>query len=541
MATALGTTLPAGGESGTVAGVNHMVDQIPDNPATLAASTSIETISNIMYDNWVWRNTFQVDASMLPGHVFGVIKIHPKNCHPYLTHLAEMFLTWTGSMKIRMRPMATFQFGGSFRVGFFPPRFTATEIQNMPIQTLTAYPNVDLDPKNTGWVNFEASDERNVLFHWMRDLADDSVSSFGGYFVFYVAAPLVVSGGTPSTVTFLVEAAGGFNFAQLARIGDLVPSANAWIPAGPSENIMAQIGCDDYTAVQAMQINENTITALTNGFFLSGGLGGEPSTAFNETSVLGPVPTSFRAAVQGGKIPCSSYNADIDGSATTYWLKCKSATVVPPQNGNKHTSFGAKTGVTTVATTDTRSYLNDTGAAPYLTSYRYTNYTGSTEGDVIGCMNTETLFTPIPLIDAQIAGDDSILTNPLPDESIITFNSQATVSFNLQTRSMTTAMAAIDRFDRNTSQLYQLFQGSSPTPVLTIRLHPSGMMTTRGVDAPALLHAQKLYLRYLQDLPMTTPLPPALMEHKFLRAAARCSTKGYTTEKQWQTNLWKHF
>lgn len=100
-----------------------MPDQLPDNPATLAATTSIETLQNVMYRDWIWRNTFPIDTTMQPGTIFGTIKIHPKNCNEYITHIAAMFKTWVGSFKVRSRFMATFQFGGSFRVGWLPPIF----------------------------------------------------------------------------------------------------------------------------------------------------------------------------------------------------------------------------------------------------------------------------------------------------------------------------------------------------------------------------------------------------------------------------------
>lgn len=540
MASALGTTVAPGGESGTVSSVNHMVDQLPDNPATLAASTSIETLQQILYQNWVWRNTFQVDSSMQPGHVFGVLKVHPRNCNPYITHISRMFLTWTGSFKIRTRAIATFQFGASLRCGFLPPKFTMEQVQNMPIQTLTAYPNVDLDPKNTNFLTFETSDERNVLFHWMSELDDQDPSSFGGYFVFYVAAPLVVSGGSPLSVSLLVEAAGDFNFAQLAPLTALTPASTGWVENGNSVNLMLQAGCDDKSTVQGLQINNISVKNLPNGFFMGNGLAGKLPSEISFGSNFGLVPRAVRANIVDGTYVLSTifHGAISTTSGTSLFVCDPDGSVIPVQNGRKAGCVAAPAAGDIQSSTD-HTYAPVPGSGnPFMILYRRTP--NMPEGPAAFYLTGPGASEPVDINQYKIEEDTSNLINELPDESIVTFMNYTFGTMNFQTAQMAQDMSRVAAYDPNNSQLYQLFQGNSPTPVLTLRLHPSGMWTTRAVDVPAALTSTNIYLRYLQDLPMTSPLPPSNREYKFLRSAGKCSTRGYN-DQQMQMHLWKNF
>nr|UXD80083.1 putative capsid protein [Lasius neglectus picorna-like virus 8] len=517
------------GVSGTVSEVRAVPDQLPDNPATITANTSIETLQQVLYDNWIWRNLFTIDSSMLPGHVFGVLKIHPKNCNDYITYISQMFKTWTGSFKIRTRFMATFQFGGSFRVGFLPPRFTEDEVQNMPLATLTAYPNSDLDPKNTDWAFFRASDERNILFHWMEELTDEKPESFGGWFVFYVAAPLVVSGtGSGETVSMLVEAAGDFQFSQLAPITAIAPSGNGWLDTANNENILADVGCDDLQKVDALVVLPVTTPMLLSGFTLSNPLGGNeannsalhtPGSQFSsvdqgarhafftdplmkptvfgngQTDILYEAPNKYYyVSTQGyfpGNLPKDFIAGAIDHSEN-----------FTGPTSDKHTPTIPNFQRVYIATVDAAEISHNTFFAPYS-------------------------HTTLTLPDLSLYVDNnnpSFLQNRLPGESIIQFMNMRTRGLNLQTRSQAQSLAK-HTYQNNMSQLYQLFTEDTPTPLLTLRLQPNGMWSTHATDVGAILSGTRLYLRYLQDLSMSAPLPPTRSEFKFIKAAEKFSQK----------------
>lgn len=542
MATALGTTAPPEGESGTVKGVNHMVDQLPDNPTTLAATTSIETLEQILYKNWVWKKTISFDASMLPGHVADIMRIHPYGCNDYVSHIARIFLAWTGSFKIRCRFMATYQFGGSIRVGFLPPYFTDAQILNMPVQTLSAYPNVDLDPKNTGWTTFEASDERNVLFHLFKDIDSDDFDATGGRFVFWVAAPIVLSG-AGSSISLLVEAAGDFNFAQLRPISEISDQINAWMPTGPENNLLQQLPCDDNGTITHLQVMPNTITTYSSGLWFARGAGGD------YTSEI----------VQGAFVDSRIRQIRVDGwkpqisAAASYIRNGTTATYETPITGEFLAATGEKSAVRGIATVNTtfadplkpasvKSFSPQSSPETAVqTMYKAADTAPTfTFNGYVTIYNEEVGSTPINYSECVIENDATSIQNPLPDESIIGFAHLLNRTISFQTKQIAQSIAQQPQTTTN-SQLYLLFQGSSTTPFMTVRLQCNGLMSCMATDVPALLTSSTIYARYLQDLPMTTPLPSSSTQGMFLDRAAKLASRGQVSQRALRTKLWNRF
>lgn len=527
---ALGETMVPG-ETGTVTKLEHMPDQIPDNPATLSANTSIETLQNILYQNWVWRNTFTIDSSMQPGHVFGFIKIHPQNCNDYITHISRMFLTWNGSFKIRSRFMATFQFGGSFRLGFLPPKFKESEIQNLPIQTLTAYPNVDLDPKNTMWMEFQASDERNVLFHWMADLADEAPETFAGWFVFYVAAPLVLSG-TSTSVSMLVEAAGSFDFAQLSPINQLGPSGNGWLNDSATQHITGQPGCDSFLtgAAASIQIEPITTKSLPGGWLFSKAVGGADPWNVTPGAVCDPRRIAYKEAARTNSILITNptyavvtitgsgdtANCAVQFSHPATGLICADGTRSMLAVVSQTTSPGSGTiSGSTIQPSDHYQWIGNDPTPKFNTLPTASAVSGTN----MAIVSAGPFVNGVNVANVVIRDDNSTLPNTLPDESIVLFVDSVSATINMQTKAMAASLAKAPIPDPNNSQIYQLFSSSQPQPLLNIRIHPSGMMTTNATDVRVNIGEPDitLYLRYLQDLPMNSPLPNTLSSQRFVR------------------------
>lgn len=528
----LGTTIPPSGESGTVGALEHLPDQLPDNPATLKANTSIETISQVMYDNWIWRNNFTVDPSMRPGHIFGLIKIHPRNCNQYISHISRMFLTWTGSMKIRSRFMATFQFGGSVRIGFLPPRFTESEVRNLPITTLTAYPNVDLDPKNTGWTHFQASDERNVLFHWMRDLSDDEAAAFSGWFTFYIASPIVLSGGVASQVQMLVESAGAFNFSQLSPIDDIIPDTPSWLKES-ALNIFEQFGCDDEcsNATTGFQILASSVVSLPVGFVRAYGKG-------KLTHLITPGTTMSLAQTGLASVPDHTVTSSFLAATTNVGTATECTTVWNNDSSRfpilncVYTSwtFGnprAKGGVVTATIPD--AFVD--AANP--------EYKGTVTGDFTGITQADGHFTVSqranPPFSLPSFGFPGSLPNLVPAESIVTFINVEQQTLNLQTSAMARAMKAEAFTDLTTSQIFLLHAEGTSGPIMQLRLSPTGMFTTNAVSADTLLLAVtqtgRCRLEYLQDLPMSSPLPPSSFSKRNLSKFFMATKYNYSAQR----------
>jgi hypothetical protein len=400
------------------------------------------------------------------------------------------------------------------------------------------------------WTKFQSSDERKVLFNCITELTDEKTKSLYEWFVFYVAAPLVISGGSTS-VSMLVEAAGSFDFAQLAPITAVSPSGNGWL-AGAGDDLLAQPGCDDRTAdsYNAIQILPVNIKSLLSGFTCSNKVGGGvPSTV---GSALSPFRTAWRnrALETHQKI-----NTDYKGQAmlTTapsgvFWdvpddsaLSIQNAEqdtygLMFPESGNeveysgapRRTTSTSSPGTVTMATKETKAAFAGGRIAGFTTQINiYDNP-----------INTTDCFLYVDLVTDN--HDQSILHNELPDESLVTFVNTRLRTVNLQTTLIATALKNTLPSDPNTSQLYQLFSSSQPAPLMTLRVHPSGIITTSATDAVALLpnDGNTLYLRYLQDLPMNSPLPQSVSQARFMRHAVRAIDKKYSALQR-KIHLWK--
>lgn len=544
MSTALGTTIQNGGETGTVdATVRPIPDTIPDNPATLAANTSIETLEHIMYRDWVWRNNFTVDSGMLPGHVFGTIKVHPRNCNDYITHISQMFLSWTGSFKIRTRFMATFQFGGSLRVGFLPPKFTEAQVQALPIQTLTAYPNVDLDPKNTAWTCFQAPDERNVLFHWMDELDADTTDSFGGYFVFYVASPLVVTGGSNNSISLLVEAAGNFEFSQLAPITAISPSTKSWID---SDYVIGQTGADDGVAINGIQILPANIKTIRNGFWFLRGLAGNPVESIPNIQISDNVRKYITSYHSGNQTIHPMVEGIWEGKTAGPTTETPSILGLNcPANAELQAYGWMVTGMTfniDPTTYDATARSMSLDASNRLIFTLDNPVSNRNISGFLGPIKGHNSFTqPIDTTKLAAPVDDAThFANTLDGESIVGFVNTGFRTFNLQTTQHRQFLNRQKTFSAGISQIYQLRKDGQETPLLTLRLTPYGLWTTRATDVVALLSDKGLYLTYLQDLPMTTPIPTGTYDAKFLRYAGRATAK-QSNKLQWDVNCYSLF
>lgn len=530
------------GETGSVTQLRHMPDQIPDNPGTIAATSSIENLMQLLYRNWIWQAQLQVDTTMLPGTVFGLFKIHPKLANYPNAHVARMFLTWTGSMKLRARFQATFQYGGSLRLGWLPPKFTRSQVNNLPVQVLTAYPNIDLDPKNTEFIEFQASEERNILFHWMDDGESDAPESFGGWFVFFVASPLVITGGgADNRVTMLVETAGSFEYAQPAPIDSIGPISNKGIL--DEDPIFTQTGCDDFQRIQAIQILSNKIKSLNAGWQFARAVNGKYTRDVVPNIVYSQAMKAW--AESSGIVPFASSTMQVTEQSFG------NRTFMIPSIATSQPIGNSEWDCVYAYFTDPSDYVCIPSPYKYITGSNL-GFAFPEKGDPPASGKLGTIVfasddvSPIKVADTgfyvinnnEFVADTSSM--PILDgESLVTFVSMRTRSINIQT-SLHADRIAKANLPMTTSQLYHLMTTDSTQPLLTVRLTPYGFFTCKSTDSDALLMNKNLYLRYIQDYPMNDPIPVTNNDRKFLMRAAMTTRRGYTGHKL-DEHLWMHY
>jgi len=524
MASGTGTTISPSGEPGVPTQASAPIPtQLPDNPATIAQTTGSETLQQVLYGNYIYRNTFTVDPTMKPGHVFGYIAIHPMNVNDYITHVARMFATWTGNFLTRARFLANFANGGSFRIGFLPPIFTEHEIQNLPISTLTAYPNMDLDPKNTEFVHFKCSDERNIAFHWMRELDSLTQQDFGGWVIFYVVGPLVQSLQTTGSVSLIVECCGNFQFDQIRPISSIGPNPpdSGPLPASVTSNLQFQLGCDDWLVNDrhfAVQVNPSSQVSMPCGWWFANAVGGGLPSARASGSKASPNMLALRTSIENGTldvVPRAPAITDIPGSSgTSTLIRFNSNSICPPNATSDYYQLtfnlaqALDSGLGEWSNDKTITENNPT--RPFYFSASSPNFHdhSDVEGYIGPGSSKAHIQNAVEFSGISFTNDDSSLKTILPNESIVSFSNLSFRTTNLQTRQMAIALKSMI-FNPDISYLYELHSADTSGPLLIMRLCPSGMWTTIGSASTLIINkpGAEFFLRFVQTLPVTTPIP----------------------------------
>ena len=492
---------PGDGQTGTVTTTPPVSsEQVPTNPGSIKATTSKEDVIQVLKRNWIYKATYRVTAAMKPGQVIGYFKIHPNECNPYVAHVARMFLTWTGTMKVRTRFMANFANGGSFRVGFLPPYFTEEQVQNMSLATRTAYPNMDLDPKFTDWTEFSGVDERRVLFHTMDESTPEG---FGGWIVFYVVGSLVQSLQTSGEVSMIIETAGDFEFLQLADLSDggVTPTTSGPLPPQACLNILDQQGCDDHTGGDSFVLQVQPVNVQTaKGFFLGTSLDGSAPESLAAGSIIHPQEnvTSYRTRAEGSILLNGSgtdkYKRDKKGNSDGFFKSY----LPPGYLATVNCESGAL--VVQTFTQDLRKEINDT---IILSDGVWFGHAGYHE-DLPSEHSKTRIDHPYSYehtnkfhfhVEPTILLTQSTLKNQRPNESIVQFANRSTRALNLQTKAIARALKNQPP-GITADHLYTVRAPDVNGPIMYLRLQPCGMFTTHPNTSWATIGNKSAYLSY---------------------------------------------
>lgn len=502
----LGETINPVGESGTVdAPVQNQTDVVQTDKRQIGQSTSIETLQHTLYRDWIYSRTFNIDAQMKPGYIFGYLKIHPQDCNPYVEYVSKMFKVWTGGMKVRSRFMANFANGGSFRIGFLPPIFTQKEIFSLPLSTLTAYPNQDLDPKNTDWTEFRTSDQRNIAYHYMKDTADaSSVQDFGGWIVFYVVGSLVQSLQTTGSVQMVVETAGDFDFRQLAPLSTAVTQSGP-ISFDAMQDVMSQLTAEDMSGSADVNIVVRPATAVQCGFMNAHQLNGQYTHPDTTSQYIRKYRegTHHIDANPGLEIANMIGNNGVVGRTdehTYYPHSTTQFTVSACTVGGRSEGFtdslcvGKQWKVDEGRCTYTFDLANWDHENLYLYAHQKYLYPSIFPGA------DKTSISRKPWIEPGTP-----LQNAFPSENVLSFYNYRTNTVSIQTYPISRDLAEA-RGSPDTTYLYTLRSAATNAIVFYIRLQANGLLTTSSpvVELP---HG-RYNLNYEQELSPSSPLPP---------------------------------
>jgi hypothetical protein len=534
MSTGLGESATQG-EDNTAPNSSQTIGTTTVTPKSEISHTgNTEDILDLINNRYIYKGTYAIDTSMKPGHIVAVWQNHPYTTNDYVAHVAKMFNAYTGSQKVRARPIATFQFGGSIRLAHIPPNFSLQQVQSLPLSVLTAYDNVDLDPKNTDWVEFTLPDQRNTMYHYMKPLADLEAADFGGYFVVYVAGSVISTATVAGQVQFLFETAGNFSFLQPAPIspqgsgGDSGP-----IPAEILSNLLYQPGCDSLT--NSAQNNAVQVVAITRSNSLLGGFafatsvtGGRPEDVSTRSKIswydqllrdnasvlprtfavpLNPAVyakgTTFNADIArdltGTKQAMCLNNAEMHfaeinvmlstDSASPKMFPCIIAGAFEAQPNKLSFIIPEILRPQGYVWPNTLDYPNNTQPYMGLSQYRLPT--------------SAPITTTLLGLDTNTQGD---LVNEHADESIIIFSDLFTRTADLQTVAISQWLKS-NPTSPLTDYLYTL-RGADNGIIAYVRLQPSGMFTTTAVSGTdVLIQSPGLHMAFERNLSPVAPLP----------------------------------
>jgi hypothetical protein len=504
-----------------------VADSIPDNPTTIRQGTSIQNVENFLHKNFVYKGEYRVTDQMQPGHKIFIHRNHPFDSNWLIFAIAKIFNMWTGHLVYRMRMMANALNGGSFRLVHVPPNFTYDEVAAMTVQELTAYENIDLDPKNTDWIQMDFPDQRNIQYHYMRDLTNLKPEDFGGYIVCVVVGPLVQSLQSTGGVSILVETTSTFDFRQPRPLqsGPTPPAAQGPIPKEILADLLGQQGCDDMLATSdnALVVYPDAPQIHAGFEFASNLLGGKPE----EASTLSTVSsyTVYRRSIGKMRVrPSFTMDLRTVQELPDHVHNCTMrpvGTQLPFNNTPNHRQK-------VCAYTSDDFVINNQGP-----NYSYSvtwadNQTLQLQVDdpltdnkrikpwaLPGAPNQRppslnqsvltTNYEPPVLAETHGIDSGSKLINQRPTESILLFVNLLYSTINLQTRRIAEFLAS-GSIPIGTDYLYSLRSPGSVGAIAYVRLQPCGMFTT-NISRLTVIAEPQLYLQFEREISPSAPIP----------------------------------
>lgn len=219
--------------------------------------TNISMGLDVITNQYIYKGTYTWSVSDAPGKVIALFPIHPDSCNQYTQHVYQMFNSWVGGQKARVRIIGTAFYGGGLFFVRIPPNFTIDAINAMDLQGFTAFPHADMDPKNLSSIDMDLQDYRSEHFH-QGDLTLDEARSFAGWLAIVVNARLVTQSTDIHSLDLRVEMAGDFIFRVPRPIRTTESKGtDASGPLTARSLIIGHLnGCDD-------AVTDNGLTRLT--------------------------------------------------------------------------------------------------------------------------------------------------------------------------------------------------------------------------------------------------------------------------------------
>jgi hypothetical protein len=458
--------------------------------------------------------------------------IHPSVCNEYTAHVYEMFNAWIGGMKLRFRIIGTAFYGGGLYFVRLPPNFTEAQIRTMSLSGLTAFPYVDLDPKNLVPVQFDAPDWRQIHFHsGQLDLSNSQ--TFGGWIAVFVNTQLVTQDASVTKIDVRVERAGDFIFKQPCPIFSGPVQATGPIAQG-NLYFPNQIGCDDCGAERGatnpviIRNDRSVDKRWVNGVTFLKSAGGDYTYPLTMFGNLTNFPMGFRDMVSSARLVYSSPNSASLNFNSAPHLTGRTLPVAALQADIQPTDdwlpFNIRVGSvngwiiqqghlsTDVARITSLRWLPVTAPAVLPT---YVAYSSGFDVAVTPTQFLALSFATYPTALIDLNAPDPIMDAPTPDpyvlagESFVCWATNLEGSLNATTAPINRDVAGFTGWPLGMSALYSV-RNVQETPIAYLRLRSNGHWYTNGTTTTTRVGGTHLRFEEWIDDGQTLPIPTFL-------------------------------
>lgn len=494
--------------------VSNIGIHVPTSPEGAIHTGSANGIDPYFYNQYMALSSFVWSVADEPAKCLYSIAIHPSEIHQWMAHLCKMYNAWSGGFNMALKIAGTGFHAGALMIARIPPNINPKSLTT--VAAVTAFEYTVFDPKMLEIGIKSVMDQRPIMYHYMPlDLNDRN--SFGGYLAFYVMLPLATSstGATEISCQVLSQPAQDFRFFQIRPINlEVVPVAvpsdleDALDFTNPKTSALYLESIDsivinppstmrflDKETINCIQFSQDPM----NGYFLPR-LG--VFTRFDETDL-----NNYSYGLKWSKNSSTddSFNLGSDNAAPIIAfgrLKFTGSNVyLPKVNGKGAMLFtiGFKSGIRVeLVFTGDFSDVNETtdpNLKGYTTKFTISNYPNTLghwfhiatqevpEGMADGqsfLANKEFLaFDGMRFNPGTTFGFDLTKYAPPIEESFITFETFSSVSAQPGELSFALNKSAYSGFmDKNSVLIFELVDTKVDLPILPVKLHYSGYMTT---------------------------------------------------------------
>ena len=194
-------------------------EEVPNQDRTsevVSRTGSNSDLESFIRTHFVTVASLVWSVSQLAGELLWTTPIHPNYVNEIISHLYQLFNTWTGGFDYKVKIAGTGFHAGAIILYRLPPNIDPSKVKT--ISQITHFPYEIIEAKQLEMVTIEFFDQLNTWFHYTSPPFDaQDRSSFGGHVCIAVWSPLVATGSGAQQINVIVstKASPSFCFNQI--------------------------------------------------------------------------------------------------------------------------------------------------------------------------------------------------------------------------------------------------------------------------------------------------------------------------------------